>query len=97
MSMRSFRDSSGGDWTVFEVRRQVSAKGTSFLPHGYSDGWLCFESATTKKRLVRYPSRWREVADTELEKLLSQANIAPRGTPRLGDDLGDSATSPDAR
>ena len=59
--MRNFRDPSGSDWTVFEVRRQMSTKGDwSYLPNGYSNGWLCFENATSKKRLVRYPERWRE-------------------------------------
>jgi hypothetical protein len=97
--MRTFHDIGGSEWTVFEVRRAVSVKGDwSYLPHGYSDGWLCFESSTTKKRLTRYPERWREFSDAELEKLLGQAAPAPRTNPRLGDDLlGDGSTSPDAR
>ena len=96
--MRTFRDSSGGDWTVFEVRRQVSTKGDwSYLPNGYSNGWLCFENATSKKRLVRYPERWREFNDAELEKLLVQAQPAPRGAFRLGDDLNDPSASRDVR
>ena len=88
--MRAFRDSSGNEWTVFEVRRQISAKGDwSYLPNGYSNGWLCFENGggTAKRRLVRFPERWREFADSELEKLLGQAQPAPRGTFRLADDL----------
>ena len=97
LSMRNFRDSSGSDWTVFEVRRQISAKGDwSYLPNGYSNGWLCFESATAKKRLTRYPERWREFSDDELEKLLGQAQVAPRSNLRLGDDLLSDRSS-DAR
>lgn len=97
--MRVFRDSSGSEWTVFEVRRHVSTKGdSSYLPHGFGSGWLCFENATTKKRLVRFPERWREFVDAELEKLLGQAQAAPRTAFRLGDDLsGDTSTSPDVR
>jgi hypothetical protein len=88
-AMRNFRDSGNTDWTVFEVRRQVNAKGDlSYLPGGFSNGWLCFESATAKRRLVTYPERWREFTDVELEKLLRQAAPAPRGQFRLGDDLG---------
>jgi hypothetical protein len=99
LSMRIFRDSTGGEWTVFEVRRQVSTKGDwSYLPHGFNSGWLCFENATSKRRLVRYPDRWREFGDVELEKLLGQAQPAPRTTFRIGDDLsGDASASSDIR
>ena len=87
--MRAFRDSNGNEWTVFEVRRQVTPSGDSYLPHGYGGGWLCFENGggTAKRRLVRFPERWREFGDTELEKLLAQAQPAPRGTFRFSDDL----------
>jgi hypothetical protein len=97
--MRVFRDSSGSEWTVFEVRRHVSTKGDwSYLPHGFGSGWLCFENASAKRRLVRFPERWREFADAELETLLGQALPAPRTAFRLGDDLsGDTLTSPDVR
>jgi hypothetical protein len=94
--MRLFRDSRNNEWTVFEVRRQVGPKGEmNFLPGGFSSGWLCFESLGGKRRLVRYPPRWREFSDEELEKLLGEAAPAPRGTLRLGDDLaGSDGVSP---
>ena len=93
--MKTFRDGSGTDWTVFEVRRNVNEKADwSYLPSGYSDGWLCFESATAKKRLIRYPERWRDFGDAELEKLLGDAQAAPRSSLRLrGEDLGDEPSS----
>lgn len=96
--MKNFRDSGGIEWTVFEVRRAVTAKGDwSYLPSGFSDGWLCFECSTAKKRLVRYPERWREFSEAELSQLLAQAQPAPRGSLRLGDDLSGDVPSPDAR
>jgi hypothetical protein len=98
--MRVFRDSNSTDWTVFEVRRQLTSKGElAYLPGGFSNGWLCFESVNAKRRLVRYPERWREVTDAELEKLLGQALPAPRGSLRLGDELGgaDGSTAADTR
>ena len=85
--MKSFRDSHNGEWTVFEVRRQVSKSDDVYLPSGYSDGWLCFENPTSKRRLVKYPPRWREFGDSELEQLLGQAAPAPRTSWRLGDDM----------
>ena len=90
--MKTFRDSNETVWTVFEVRRQVSSNGErSYLPGGFNDGWLCFETAGAKRRLTRYPRRWRELAEEELTKLLDQAQPAPRGTFRLGDDLDASS------
>ena len=88
--MRSFRDSSYAEWTVFEVRRQRSAKSdSSYLPSGYNDGWLCFERPGEKRRLVHFPEKWREFGDAELEKLLQEAQPAPRSAFRLSDDLSD--------
>jgi hypothetical protein len=94
--MKTFRDTNGTDWTVFEVRRNVTQKGDwSYLPSGYSDGWLCFESASAKKRLIRYPERWREFSEEELERLLQQAQPAPRASASIrGDDLGDGPIAP---
>lgn len=89
--MRSFRDSNNIEWTVFEVRRQVAR---ADLPQTVwqSSGWLCFESSTAKRRLLKYPERWREFADDELIRLLQQATPAPRTAPSLGDGVeGGSA------
>ena len=88
--MKTFRDSNNCEWTVFEVRRKVSSKSDwSYLPSGFSDGWLCFESKEAKRRLVRYPADWREYGMEELEKLLDAAKPAPRVSWRAGDDLSD--------
>lgn len=89
--MRTFRDSNETAWTVFEVRRQVSSTGdqTSFLPGGFNDGWLCFETPGAKRRLTKYPARWREFGEEELVKLLDQAQAAPKGS-RIYDDLGET-------
>ena len=91
--MKNFRDSSNVSWTVFEVRRQSSGRADgAFLPSGFNDGWLCFECAVAKKRLVKYPERWRELSDRDLEKLLIEAQPAPRTTFRIADELGDAPT-----
>ena len=96
--MRTFRDSHGTSWTVFEVRRQGTSHGDSrsYLPGGFNDGWLCFETAGAKRRLTKYPQRWREFGDPELLRLLDQAQPAPKGSMRIYDDLGESPSS-DAR
>lgn len=92
--MRTFRDSHNVNWTVFEVRRQITSTsdGTP-LSGGISDGWLCFECSSAKRRLVRYPERWRDFSDPELEKLLSSAHPAPRPIFPLVDDLSDGSAA----
>jgi hypothetical protein len=95
--MRTFRDSDGAAWTVFEVRRVISARaGTPVHTDGHGNGWLCFENGSTKKRLIRFPDRWREFTETELQGLLAQARLAPRTTWRL-DDLDDLSATGGAR
>lgn len=95
--MKTFRDTDGSAWTVFEVRRVISARrGTPVPLDGQSNGWLCFENGGYKRRLLRFPERWREFSDGELQGLLSQARPAPRTTWRLG-ELDDLTPPADAR
>jgi len=77
--MRSIKDATGTQWTVFEVKRQ-GAPGDrwSYLPTEYGDGWLCFESSASKKRLTPIPERWREASDAELTRMLAQAQAVNR-------------------
>lgn len=95
--MKSFRDSNQTEWTVFEVRRQLDKDEGAYLPAGYGEGWLCFETTSAKRRLLKYPPRWKELSDVELEQLLASAMPAPRPTERsrevlrgLGDIGGES-------
>ena len=93
--MRSFRDSSNIEWTVFEVRRQVSRADESSSPALQTSGWLCFESNTSKRRLLKYPERWRDFGEPELTRLLQAATPAPRTSPILSDGVeGGSSAAP---
>lgn len=77
--MRTFADSTGTEWTVYEVKRQGAASERwSYLPDEFGDGWLCFESDYTKRRLTPVPARWREFSDTQLVGLLGKANAVNR-------------------
>ena len=91
--MRSFRDSDNIEWTVFEVRRQVT-RADSVSPIALTAGWLCFESAVSKRRLLKYPERWREFADAELTGLLNEAKPAPRTSFSLSDGVEDGSSAP---
>lgn len=89
--MRSFRDSNDVEWTVFEVRRQIAR---ADLPEPLQlAGWLCFENDVAKRRLLRYPERWREFADTELARLLQEATPAPRASLSLGGSVEGGSTT----
>ena len=73
-SMRVLLDSTGVRWMVFEVKRPAgSGERASYLPEEFGDGWLCFESSTSKRRLTPIPPRWREYGDEELERMLGRA------------------------
>jgi hypothetical protein len=91
--MRSFRDASNVEWTVFEVRRQVS-RADAVSSIAQTSGWLCFENDTSKRRLLKYPERWREFADPELTRLLEEAKPAPRTTLSLSDEGSEGVASP---
>ena len=74
MPARTFADSSGTVWEVFEVHR------ASESPHGVSagleKGWLAFVGPEGKRRLAPYPSTWESASDSELEKLCQSARHA---------------------
>jgi hypothetical protein len=84
--MRKFKDGNGVEWTVFEVKRQTGAtERWSYLPEAFGGGWLCFESARSKRRLTPIPQRWREYQDEQLERMLRAAQ--PVNRPRFsGED-----------
>lgn len=82
MAARSFQDSSGVIWEVFEVHRtSAAARGVS---PGLEKGWLSFVSDAGKRRLAPIPDVWRDASDLELERFCEQARVArpPRFNPQ---------------
>ncbi len=76
--MRTITDAAGTKWTVFEVKNQSSGTRWSYLPVEFGNGWLCFESDVSKRRLTPIPARWREADDDELVLLLGRAQTVNR-------------------
>ena len=79
--MRTIADFTGVLWTVFEVKKQRgSSDQWTYLPEQFGNGWLCFESDTSKRRLTPVPPRWFEYSDRELARLLEEAEpvVRPR-------------------
>lgn len=75
--MLTITDSAGVEWTVFEVKRQALGSPT-YLPSGFSGGWLCFESATEKRRLASVPDDWLHLEEQQLLDLLQRAKKVDR-------------------
>lgn len=87
--MRTFSDSTGTQWTVFEVKRGDRETRWSYLPEEFGDGWLCFECPNSKRRLTPIPPRWRDLDERRLQALLEQAQ--PVARVRLSNDRLDDA------
>jgi hypothetical protein len=102
--MTTFRDADGIEWTVTEI----AASALASLPRAslrhpeFKDGWLLFQSNTTRKRLAPYPKEWQSLSAEELGQLCSEARPelmtrTPTGEMRAyGSERGpDSASRPD--
>lgn len=74
MTARTFDDSTGTRWEVFEVHRAAEKPGP--VPAGLERGWLAFEHGTEKRRLAPFPSDWVEAPVVELERLCAIARVA---------------------
>ncbi len=75
MAARSFTDSAGLTWDVFEVHR-ASQKAGAVSP-GLEHGWLAFASGENKRRLAPIPAGWETSTDAALEALCESARRAP--------------------
>jgi hypothetical protein len=87
--MRTFKDSTGTEWTVFEVRRGGDESNWAYLPRGFRSGWLCFESAQGKRRLSPVPDGWKTLDVDDLERMLGRATGVSRSRAA---DRGEEAT-----
>jgi hypothetical protein len=76
MAARSFEDSTGVTWEVFEVHRTSDKPGA--VSAGLEKGWLAFVSEGAKRRLAPIPPDWFAVSERELEVLCASARQAMR-------------------
>jgi hypothetical protein len=75
VTARTFEDSAGATWEVFEVHRSTQKPGA--VTSGLEHGWLAFVSGETKRRLAPYPPEWETAGVPELERLCAMARAAP--------------------
>ena len=77
--MRQIRDAAGIEWMVYEVHPGTNQWASiQSLPEGYRSGWLCFESATEKRRLTPPPLGWEDLPSEKLSRLLGDAVLVRR-------------------
>lgn len=85
---RTFTDAAGVWWDVYAVHPVISPGNHSQLIGPFQQGWLCFDSGTEKRRLSPIPEDWRNLGDTDLEKLAQQAEVASKKRRRSRGDRG---------
>lgn len=83
--LREFRDTSGKTWRVWDVYPSVRGKSSEagtddtsqlaapFPNRALSDGWLCFECGSEKRRLTPVPPDWEICGAPALERLCARA------------------------
>ncbi len=87
---RIFRDARGVRWDAFAVHPGERLALQHQLSGTYAQGWLCFDSASQKRRLSPIPQHWFRLTNGELAQLAERAEVVPpEGVPshrRSGQD-----------
>ena len=81
MTMRSCTDGAGVRWEVFEVQPGTHGRTAERMPEAFRSGWLCFQSATERRRLAPIPLGWQRWSEHELVGALGYGQRTPRRTP----------------
>jgi hypothetical protein len=84
--LREFRDTSGKEWRVWEVKPGSSGRQANpqrYLGE-YVKGWLAFECLLdeARKRLPAPPAEWFRMGDADLGGLLPRAVDVPKRKPK---------------
>jgi hypothetical protein len=82
---RILRDARGMRWDVFAVYPEARVSVHSQLRGDYSQGWLCFDSASEKRRLSPIPDQWERLTNDQLAELAERAEKAPSRSMRSRD------------
>lgn len=79
MAVRDFLDTKNMTWRVWPVTPEALQPRTAAEDYlgDFSEGWLCFESASERRRLANYPRDWEDLSDADLCALLAAATVVP--------------------
>jgi hypothetical protein len=77
MAVRDFVDADGVSWRVWPVTPAAIRPRTAIEDYlgEYGEGWLCFESASERRRLADYPPGWETLSEEALRSLLKAAAV----------------------
>ena len=79
MALRSFTDSTGHEWRVWNIVPQYgTGSDDDTLTPGLEGGWLCFENEGDKRRLCPIPEDWETADPAQLERYCGQAKAVKR-------------------
>jgi hypothetical protein len=79
--LREYKDTAGTIWRVWDVYPSGRGGSASAPHHSFVDGWLCFESATEKRRLAPIPPDWELCDCARLQDLCGRAgHVTPTGS-----------------
>lgn len=81
-------DPRGVHWDVFAVLPEARVSVHSKLRGTFSQGWLCFDSGTEKRRLSPIPKDWEALEDAQLADLATRAEAASSRRSRPSNDSG---------
>jgi hypothetical protein len=81
MTMRSCTDRTGTRWEIFEVHPSGDGRTLERMPEAFRAGWLCFQSASERRRLAPIPLGWQEWEERALLGALEYGHRSPRRTP----------------
>lgn len=65
----------GTEWTVWNVVPSLESRVGMPLAARTGTGWLCFQSASEKRRITPAPAGWEEWTDEELLRELQTADV----------------------
>lgn len=82
MPERTFQDSQGNEWLVYDCAPTEGMK-RGFAPE-LQTGWLCFQGPAEKRRLGNYPPEWERYSPRQLEMLMTEAAVVSWVSPAIG-------------
>ena len=83
MATRTFTDRAGTEWMIWRVvpGEHTGSSRAAALPEELAGGWLCFESASEKRRMYPVPPQWEALPPDKLE-ILCRAGVPVSHRPR---------------
>ena len=91
MPIREFTDSLGTRWLVWST--VPSPSNANGVLGSMRDGWLTFDSADGRRRLIPIPAGWEEAPSEKLQ-LMCRAAEAVRRTPPNGLEAVNTDAAP---